>query len=55
MTKRRGTNKKPTGSNRHLGNALHNRAEARYSKSSKAGPNIAVEEAMVMVSFRIDD
>lgn len=47
MTKRRPKNAKPTGANKSLGNALHNRAEARYAKSSKAGPNLAVEEAMV--------
>jgi hypothetical protein len=51
MTKRRAKNAKPTGANKNLGNALHNRTEARYSKFSGAGPNIAVEEALAMVSF----
>lgn len=52
MTKRRAKNAKPTGSNKSLGNALQNRVDARYAKSSaNAGRNIAVEEAMV--SFKI--
>lgn len=48
MTKRRHKNAKPTGVNKSLGNALHNRVEARYAQSSaKAGPNIAIEETKV--------
>jgi len=39
MTKRRTKNAKPTGANKSLGNALHNKAEKRYSKKS-TNPNI---------------